>query len=81
MSDPIRIFVNATPLDVPPGASVRVALEIHDAALAARADAGAALVTDARGLALPLESPLGAGAILRVVVRARRGDGDADADT
>jgi hypothetical protein len=80
VSDPIRVFVNATPVDVPPGASVRAALEIHDAVLAARAEAGAALVTDARGLALPLESPLGAGAILRVVVRARRGDGDADAD-
>jgi hypothetical protein len=79
VTDPIRVFVNAVPVDVPAGASVRAALEVHDPALAARAEDGAALVTDARGLALPLESPLGAGAIVRVVVRARRGDRDPDA--
>jgi len=80
VSDSIRVFVNAAPVDVPAGANVRVALEAHDPTLAARAEDGAALVTDARGLALPLESALGAGAILRVVIRARRSDPDADAD-
>jgi hypothetical protein len=80
VTDAIRVFVNATPVDLPAGASVRAAIRAHDAVLAERAEDGAALVTDARGIALPLESPLGAGAILRVIVRARRGDQDADAD-
>jgi hypothetical protein len=46
----------------------------------AGAAAGTALVTDARGIAVPLDALLAAGAILRVVVRARRGTPDADAD-
>ena len=80
MSEAIRVFVNATPIELPAGASVRAAIRAHDAALAARAEDGAALVTDARGIALPLDSPLGAGAIVRVIVRARRGEQGADAD-
>ena len=55
----MRIFVNATPVDVV---------------------AGTALVTDARGIELPLDGPLEAGSIVRVVVRARRPAQDADAD-
>jgi hypothetical protein len=38
------------------------------------------LVTDARGIAVPLDAALSAGSILRVVVRARRGAPDPDAD-
>ena len=37
-------------------------------------------MTDARGIAVPLDAPLEAGSILRVVVRARRGEPDTDAD-
>jgi hypothetical protein len=80
MSSGMRIFVNAAPVDVAPGTDVRGAIRAHDAALEASAMAGAALVTDARGIELPLDAPLSAGAILRVIVRARRGSRDADAD-
>ena len=80
MSGPVRVFVNATPVEVEPGSDVRAALHATDPAMEAGAAAGAALVTDARGIALPLDAPLAAGAILRVVVRARRGAQDADAD-
>ena len=38
--------------------------------------AGAAFVTDARGIEIPLESALAEGAILRVVVSARRAGGE-----
>jgi hypothetical protein len=77
----MRVFVNATPVDVPPGTDVRGAIRAHDPAMEASAEAGTALVTDARGIALPLDGPLAAGAILRVIVRARREaqGGDADA--
>jgi hypothetical protein len=80
MSDTIRVFVNATPVTVPAGTDVRGAIRAHDPALEASAAAGAALVTDARGIELPLESPLAAGSILRVVVRARRQGSETDAD-
>ena len=80
MSETIRVFVNATPVTVPAGTDVRSAIRAHDPALEASATAGAALVTDARGIELPLESPLAAGSILRVVVRARRQGSETDAD-
>ena len=76
----MRVFVNASPVDVEAGTDVRGALRAHDPALEASAASGAALVTDARGLAVALDGPLSAGSILRVVVRARRGEPDADAD-
>jgi len=77
---PIRVFVNATPVEVPAGTDVRGAIRAHDPELERHASAGAALVSDARGIALPLDAPLAAGSILRVVLRSRRGGPDVDAD-
>lgn len=76
----MRIFVNASPIDVAPGTDVRGALAAHDAALAAKVAAGAAYVTDARGIELAGGARLEDGSILRVVVTARRGAGEPDAD-
>jgi hypothetical protein len=72
----MRVFVNATPLEVEPGTDVEGAVRAHDPALGAKLAAGAAYVTDARGIELPPGAPLAAGAIVRVVVSARRGGGD-----
>jgi hypothetical protein len=80
MSMGMRVFVNATPVEVEPGSDVRAAIHAHDPELEARAASGAATVTDARGIAVPLDGALAAGSILRVIVRARRGDPDPDAD-
>ena len=77
---PIRVFVNAIPVDVEPGTDVRGAVTAHDPGLAAMMAAGTAYVTDARGLELPDDAALAAGSILRVVVSARRPAGSADAD-
>jgi hypothetical protein len=76
----MRVFVNASPVDVDAGTDVRGAIRAHDPALEASAAAGTAMVTDARGIAVPLDELLFAGSILRVVVRARRGEPDPDAD-
>lgn len=77
----MRIFLNALPLDLAPGATVREAIEAYDAAMADQVAAGRARVTDARGIDLPLDAPLAAGSILRVLVSARRTSAeDADAD-
>lgn len=80
MSASVRVFVNATPVEVAAGTDVRGAIRAHDPALEASATAGAALVTDARGIELPLDGRLEAGSILRVVVRARRPAQGTDAD-
>jgi hypothetical protein len=76
----MRVFVNATPIEVEPGTDVRGALAVHDPDLAGKVAAGAAYVTDARGIELAGGSALEAGSILRVVVSARRAAGDPDAD-
>ncbi len=76
----MRIFVNATPIEVEPGTDVRGAIRAHDAALEAKLAAGAAYVTDARGIELAADGRLAAGSILRVVVSARRGAEEPDAD-
>jgi hypothetical protein len=80
MSSSIRIFINAAPVDVDPGTDVLGAIRAHDPAMEASAASGAALVTDARGIEVPLDQPLAAGSILRVIVRARRAREDGDAD-
>ena len=76
----IRVFVNATPVDVDPGAEVRDALRLCDPALEASVTSGAAYVTDARGIEIPLDVRLSAGAILRVVVSARKRAGSDHVD-
>jgi hypothetical protein len=76
----MRIFVNANVVEVDPGTDVDGALRAFDAALADKLAAGSAYVTDARGIALAPEARLAEGSILRVVVSARRGAGESDAD-
>jgi hypothetical protein len=79
VSDSIRIFVNGTGVDLPAGATVGDAVRITDPALVEKIAAGAAYVTDGRGIEAGLSVPLASGAILRIVVRARARSGDADA--
>jgi hypothetical protein len=79
MSGTIRVFVNASALDLPAGTHVGEAVRAFDAALETSIAKGAAYVTDGRGVEIDPDSPLASGAILRVVVRARRGGADADA--
>ena len=76
----MRVFVNATPIDLEPGTDVREAVRAHDPALAARLAAGEAYVTDGRGIELAADAGLADGSILRVVVSARRGVEESDAD-
>jgi hypothetical protein len=80
VSEIIRVFVNASPVDVPAGADVAQAVRAFDPTLGPRIVAGAAFVTDGRGIEIEPAARLSAGAILRVVVRARRGDGNGQAD-
>jgi hypothetical protein len=80
MKDTIRVFVNAGPIDLPSGASVAQAVRLFDPALELQIASGAAYVTDGRGIEIDPSASLSGGAILRVVVRARRSEsGHADA--
>lgn len=74
----IRAFVNEQPVTVPRGASAREAVAAWDPALAGRLDAPGAYLTDGRGVRMDPADPLTPGAILRVVISARRA-ADADA--
>ncbi len=74
----IRVFVNASAVDLPAGADVREAVRAFDNQLDASIAEGAAYVTDGRGIEIDPASRLASGAILRVVVRARRGGDNAD---
>ena len=71
----MRVFVNAAAVDIGAGSDVRAAVRAHDPQLEQRLVAGGALVTDARGLEVPLDDILAEGSILRVVVSARRAGG------
>ena len=80
MTASISVFVNGAVLNLPQGTSVGAAVRALDPALERRISDGSAYVTDARGIEISCGEPLAAGAILRVVVRSRRGaDVDADA--
>jgi hypothetical protein len=69
----IRVFVNTSALDLPAGTDVTAAVQAFDAALADQCASGSAYVTDGRGIEVPPTETLANGAILRVIVRARRG--------
>jgi hypothetical protein len=72
------VFVNEIPVRVPSGGTALQAVAAVDQNLADRLGAGEAYVTDGRGIRLAPEDVLSAGAILRVIVSARRAP-DADA--
>jgi hypothetical protein len=74
----ISVFINGGKLDLPAGTAVAEAVRMADATLEARMVDGTAYVTDGRGIEVAPTDTLTSGAILRVVVRARRGP-DADA--
>ena len=73
----VRVFVNATGVDVPTGATALDAVQAWSADAAREVAQGARLITDSRGLPIPGDSPMSAGSILRLIPRRDR---DADAD-
>jgi hypothetical protein len=79
VTDPIPVFVNGYCVRIAPGQPAVRAVALHDAALAGQVASGDAYVTDGRGIRLAAETPLHAGAILRVIVTARREPDQADA--
>lgn len=67
MTDTVRVFVNATGLDVAGGATVLDAVRAWNPAEADAVAQGTRAVTDSRGLPVPADQPVYAGAIFRIV--------------
>ena len=75
MTGDVRVFVNERPVNVAPGATIRDAVAAFDASLADKLTTGAAYVTDGVGRPAQPDASIEPGAIIRVVVSARRTGG------
>ena len=71
MSEAVRIFINAKPLDIDRTATVLQAIESWDPTQAAAIRRGDRMITDSRGIVTSSDTPVQNGAIFRIV-RARQ---------
>lgn len=76
----IPVFVNDRMVQVSPGSTIAQAAALADPAHGSALSEGRAYLTDGRGIRCPADAAATAGAIIRVVVSARRGE-DADAQS
>ena len=67
MTDTVRVFVNSAGLDVPATATALDAVRAWDADEADAVSRGQRAITDSRGLPVPSERSVYAGAIFRLV--------------
>lgn len=74
MTEPLRVFVNGTGVSVPPGSTVIDAVQAADPAAAAAVRAGTRAVADSRGIAVPADTPLSGGYVMRIVSARARAD-------
>jgi hypothetical protein len=75
MSDKVRVYINARPVDVDSSATALQAVEEWDEIQAAAVRNGERMITDSRGIVTANDTPVHNGAIFRIV-RARQGDSD-----
>ena len=75
MSETVRVYINARPVEVDPGATALQAVEAWDETQAAAVRNGERLITDSRGIVTANNTPVHNGAIFRIV-RARQADTD-----
>jgi hypothetical protein len=74
MTDTVRVFVNATPVDVPRGATALECVRSWRADEAQAVVSGTRLITDSRGLPIDAAAPSPAGSIYRTIANRRRED-------
>jgi hypothetical protein len=68
----VRVFVNATGVDVPAGSTAIDAVRAWNAGAADEVSAGGRIITDSRGLPLDAAAPMSAGSILRLTPKRDR---------
>ena len=71
MSELVRVYINAKPIEVDASATAIDAIELWDSAQAAAVRSGERLITDSRGIVTENATPVHNGAIFRIV-RARQ---------
>lgn len=76
----IRVYVNSSGLDVPPGATALDAVRAWNPAAADEVADGRKVIADSRGLTAAPDSPVHGGAIYRVLPARRRDDREAPSD-
>ena len=75
MSNTVRVYINARPVDVDASATALQAVEVWDETQAAAVRSGERMITDSRGIVTANDTPVHNGAIFRIV-RARQADSD-----
>jgi len=75
VSDTVRVYINARPVDVDASATALQAVEVWDETQAAAVRNGERMITDSRGIITANNTPVHNGAIFRIV-RARQADSD-----
>jgi hypothetical protein len=75
MSETIRVYINARPVDVDASVTALQAVELWDETQAAAVRNGERMITDSRGIVTANDTPVHNGAIFRIV-RARQIDAD-----
>lgn len=75
--DTVMVFVNERPVWLEPAGTLIDAVRAVDDQLVAALETGRAYLTDGRGVRSATTDPLVAGAIIRVVISARRPEPDA----
>lgn len=79
MSEKVRVYINARPVEVDASATAIQAVEAWDETQAVAIRMGERMITDSRGIVTANDTPVHNGAIFRIV-RTRQGNPDADAD-
>jgi hypothetical protein len=78
MSETVRIYINAKPIDIAASATALEAVEAWDATHAAAIRSGERLITDSRGIVTANNTRVHQGAIFRIVRARQASDEDSD---
>jgi hypothetical protein len=80
MSDKVRVYINAKPVDVDSSATALDAVQAWDELQAKAIRDGERLITDSRGIVTANATPVHNGAIFRIVRARQAADQDQDSD-
>jgi hypothetical protein len=80
MSETVRIYINAKPIEIAASATALDAVEAWDATLAAAIRRGERLITDSRGIVTANDTRVHNGAIFRIVRARQASDDDTDSN-
>jgi hypothetical protein len=80
MTDTVRIYINAHPVDVDATATALEAVEAWDEKQAAAVRNGDRMITDSRGIVTANSTPVHNGAIFRIVRARQLADDDPDSN-